>query len=713
MPHTPSITHKSKRTHAILQSILSIVSFVVCTAICSGADLGSGYLFYKEQGFHPDSRAIVKEVVSFEVFPAISRGKTKTGQLLQITAGQGPIFLPDPNGAALPDDVARQIKQLATKYPQHQVLLDKLLAVCSSKQKAPPAAPLATPSTAAALGGSPAENKADFYVVLADGTKVQNIKTAAITEDSIKLISDEGIRTVPTDSIQLSLSNLSPDAKAVVEKGQAAAEAKRKADADRIAAEKKEQERIAKEDQDKRLAEVEPAKLTDRPTSGGDIKPTATKPTATEPTATEPTNAGKKDPEIDIEQDTMFKDMIGRLARKPGFNIQGVSGGGVVMMLKAILDDNPEVALKKDEKTGATLLLFAVIKGYKSVVEVLLAHKADMNFTMGDEHYTALHIAADKGHAELVRLFLAQGADVNSTDSDGWTPLVSAAKGGHEEVIDLLLKNKSDVNFKAKGNVTPLNFAALNGHDKAIEALLAGGAEVDDRDSQGNTALHVAAFRGQEKAVAALLAHKADPNAKNSKGNTAIQLAKIKSNVGVENLVRKYGGRGSLFDEAKAGNLEAVKSMLEAKPTQISDTDPETGFGPLHGALENNHNDVAALLIDRGATVNAAAKNSGLTPLHIAASKGNEPMAKLLIDKGAEVDSKDKFGSTPLVLAAGGDPSDMGHENKEGNAAVARLLLANGADVNNPTSVMTPLALAYFCGQDLVAKVLLEYGGHR
>ena len=193
IPQAPSITNKSKSKHAKVQSLLGIVAFAFCTAICSGADLGSGYLFYKEQGFHPDSKAVVKEVVSFEFFPAISRGKTKSGQLLQISAGQAPVFLPDPNGAASPDDVARQIKQLATKFPQHQVLFDKLLAVCSSKQKASSAAPLASSSATAASGGSSAENKADFYVILADGTKVQNVKTAALTGDSIKLISDDGI----------------------------------------------------------------------------------------------------------------------------------------------------------------------------------------------------------------------------------------------------------------------------------------------------------------------------------------------------------------------------------------------------------------------------------------------------------------------------------------------------------------------------------------
>ena len=410
MPHTPSITNKARSIDAILKSVLSIVAFAVCTAIASGADLGIGYVFYKEQGFHPDSRAVVKEVVSYESFPTIVRAKTKSGQLLQITAGQAPVFVPDPNGSASPDNVKGLINQLIPKYPQHRGLLDKLLAVCNSKKVTPP--------TTVSAVSAPAQKQTDFFMVLVDGKKIEKIEIGELKPMSVSVISDDGstIQNIAYESIQLGQSKLPPEAKAAIEKGKAAAEARKKSEADRAVAETK--------NQDKLVAEAEPAKLTDQTTSSYGSK-TSNK---------EPNSMPKNDPEIEMEQDTMFKDMIGRLARKPGFNIQNVSGGGVVKMLTAILEDNPELALKKDEQTGVTLLFHAVFNGYKPVVELLLAHKADTNFTLGDEHYTALHIAAKQGHAELVKLFLAQGADVNSTDTGGWTPLVFAAENGNEKV---------------------------------------------------------------------------------------------------------------------------------------------------------------------------------------------------------------------------------------------------------------------------------------
>ncbi|KAH8890020.1 ankyrin [Thozetella sp. PMI_491] len=67
---------------------------------------------------------------------------------------------------------------------------------------------------------------------------------------------------------------------------------------------------------------------------------------------------------------------------------------------------------------------------------------------------------------------------------------------------------------------------------------------------------------------------------------------------------------------------------------------------PLWVALENSHEAVAQLLLDKGANL------------------------ELLLDKGADLEAKDKYGWTPLGQAVA-----SGHE------AVARLLLDKGADL--------------------------------
>ena len=61
--------------------------------------------------------------------------------------------------------------------------------------------------------------------------------------------------------------------------------------------------------------------------------------------------------------------------------------------------------------------------------------------------------------------------------------------------------------------------------------------------------------------------------------------------------------------------------------------------------------EIAKLLITKGADVNARQGNLGLTPLHLAAN--NREIAELLIANGAHVNAKDKDGDTPLNFAIG------------------------------------------------------------
>ena len=195
------------------QWLLNLLAIAVCSTICFGENQGKGYLFYKERGFYTDSKASVVEVVTYEEedISKISRGKTKSGQVLQITAEQDPVFLPDPNGTASlkevgrritppagvapvfipvdPQEVARQIQELLVKYPQHQALLEKLLAVCNSKS-----------------GDS--TKQPEYNVVLVDGTEYQHAKISNITNEDFTVASGSAIRRIKYHLVELDLSNL-------------------------------------------------------------------------------------------------------------------------------------------------------------------------------------------------------------------------------------------------------------------------------------------------------------------------------------------------------------------------------------------------------------------------------------------------------------------------------------------------------------------------
>jgi cytohesin len=100
----------------------------------------------------------------------------------------------------------------------------------------------------------------------------------------------------------------------------------------------------------------------------------------------------------------------------------------------------------------------------------------------------------------------------------------------------------------------------------------------------------------------------------------------------------------------------------------------DAGGTPLHFAAGvGNSKDVAEVLIDKGADVNAKSKDD-FTPLHNAAGRGHKDIAEVLIAKGADVNSRSKGGffkkgKTPLGLADAA-------EHKE----VVELLKLHGAE---------------------------------
>ena len=72
-----------------------------------------------------------------------------------------------------------------------------------------------------------------------------------------------------------------------------------------------------------------------------------------------------------------------------------------------------------------------------------------------------------------------------------------------------------------------------------------------------------------------------------------------------------------IHQAAEDGNIEAVKQHIAAG--KDLNTIGEDGWAPLHSAAIEGHKEVAKLLIESGANVNANDDLVGMTPLHHAA----------------------------------------------------------------------------------------------
>src|ERR1700733_7188217 len=146
----------------------------------------------------------------------------------------------------------------------------------------------------------------------------------------------------------------------------------------------------------------------------------------------------------------------------------------------------------------SSALSWAAKRGQEGTAQKLLGARADTKTR--DEHgYTPLLLAIMKGHKTIVELLLAEDDfDLDSKDSTLPTLLLHAARRGYEAVIKLLL-SKDDVDPDSKDIAlrTPLWWAAEGGHEAVVKLLLRkGGVNPNAKDDQRKTPLLVAAQGG-------------------------------------------------------------------------------------------------------------------------------------------------------------------------------------------------------------------------
>jgi len=137
-----------------------------------------------------------------------------------------------------------------------------------------------------------------------------------------------------------------------------------------------------------------------------------------------------------------------------------------------------------------------------------------------------------------------------------------------------------------------------------------------------------------------------------------------------------------IWAAASQGNLKVIKHHLAAgvdiNAAFVAPGVLASGTTPLHIAVLSDQRKVARFLIDKGADINAPAKDEyGGTPLHWAAVLGRVEMAKQLIDAGANVNAMDENGYTPLDATT----LEQFSESKT-RLAIAELLRESGGEPN-------------------------------
>jgi ankyrin repeat protein len=215
---------------------------------------------------------------------------------------------------------------------------------------------------------------------------------------------------------------------------------------------------------------------------------------------------------------------------------------------------------------GTSPLIWAIDRTENEIAEALIAKKADVN-AANEFGVTPLTVAARQSNARLVKMLLDAGAKVDSANPDGETALMMAISGGDLSIVQMLVDAGANVNTIEKfHSQTPVMYAAASNRNAApmVKLLLSKGADVKPRALYSDW-----------------------PSQVTSEPRTQY---------------RSVGGLNALLYAARGGCYACVEDLIIAG-ADVNLPTPE-GVTPLMIALDNEHNDVAKLLMDKGADLN-------------------------------------------------------------------------------------------------------------
>ena len=300
--------------------------------------------------------------------------------------------------------------------------------------------------------------------------------------------------------------------------------------------------------------------------------------------------------------------------------------------VKSALDNGADVNGK--DQNGNPLVVAAALGREEALVDLLIAHGADVNAT-GKNGQTALRLAVERGSFLITRALLEAKARPNRLDSGQFLLHVPCEKG-MVEIARLLLRAGVDVEATIwddhfKKTRSPLYLAIGNGDLTMVELLLEHKVKVNFRDGWGNLPPLCAAWELKQRAIFERL----------------LACKDIDVNLG------SLHGKNMLHLAAWDGDVAVVKDLL-ARGMDVNAVE-RGAYTPLHWAVWGSHLEVIKLLIAHGADVSREIKNKEgrlqETPLHEAvrsSSPDSLAVVEYLLSKGASINARNPVGETPL-----------------------------------------------------------------
>ncbi len=316
-------------------------------------------------------------------------------------------------------------------------------------------------------------------------------------------------------------------------------------------------------------------------------------------------------------------------------------------------EDTADLTPTDNEDATNTSLMAAIIDGDVELAQQAIEAGANLDRYDWQLGYSPLGMAIDRGHLEIVECLLTTGANPHY-GSTASTALGLAAERGAADIVQLLLPRGIDVNEPVgQDNWTALLSAIESGHKSVVQLLVSAGANVNSW-SRGQTPILLAA-KCEEREIYNYLYPLV---------NTSIRLCADRDGERLLQSTRKRRIREQnrpvekFISMATEGNIDEVSRAIEIG-IEIDELGAK-GHTALMAAAYYGHKSIVKSLLAVGANPNLLSDDEGLgngmTALMLVAgsffASNRQAIAKLLLANGADVNQQGVRGKTAICYAA-------------------------------------------------------------
>jgi ankyrin repeat protein len=372
----------------------------------------------------------------------------------------------------------------------------------------------------------------------------------------------------------------------------------------------------------------------------------------------------------------------------PGIAHRGLLAAAVLgdtETVREMLAADPAAAVAIDEERGWPPLLYACYSRWPQadpgrepemaeVVRLLLDAGANPNTNDGGRlrYRSALKGSVELNNPRIAEMLLDAGAH-----PDPGQPIGDAIAHRDQRCLRLLLSHGARVarTWALGAAVYNDNAGAMSLLLEALEASGAGAAE------QATEVLPDAVADASHPVVAALLDAGADPRATGEDGLSALRLAVRAGREDTAARLRALGAPDDRTDVDRfigaclTGDREAAERLVAGHP-DLRDRLTDQDQAMIVEAAASRPAEIIALMLDVG--FSPRARRFGEEPLHNAAYHGNAAVVRVLLGAGADIDARDgRFDGTPLGFATVGSGEQAGRPGDW--IETVRLLIEAGA----------------------------------